>query len=58
MAVVPDFAALTDYPMLRVLRIAGPPLPWELSLATASHGRPSPALRALLPLLDRHISGP
>ncbi|MEU6497302.1 LysR family transcriptional regulator substrate-binding protein [Streptomyces sp. NPDC046984] len=55
-AVVPDFAAPADDPRLRVLRLAGRPLYWELSLATASHGRPSPALRALLPVVDRSMS--
>lgn len=55
-AVVPDFAAPEDDPRLRVLRLGGRPLFWEFGLATASHGRPSPALRALLPVVDRNLN--
>jgi DNA-binding transcriptional LysR family regulator len=54
-AIVPGFAAPADDPGLRVLRLAGRPLFWELSLATASHGTPNPALRALLPVVDGSV---
>ncbi|AWW41467.1 LysR family transcriptional regulator [Streptomyces cadmiisoli] len=54
-AVVPAFAAPVGDPAVRVLRVAGPPLFWETGIATAAHGRLSPAARALLSLVDKHV---
>ncbi|MFI1438683.1 LysR family transcriptional regulator [Streptomyces fructofermentans] len=59
-AVIPAFAAPSDVQdsTLRVLDIAGPPLMWETGIATASHGRFPPAVRALLPLVENHVHAP
>lgn len=55
-AVLPEVAVHSDDPRLRVLPLAGRPLIWVFSCATSSTRRPSAALRAFLPMVDRHLA--
>ncbi|MFL9657107.1 LysR family transcriptional regulator [Streptomyces sp. PB17] len=54
-AVLPAFAAPVGDAGLRVVTISGPPLTWETGVATASEAKLTPAVRALLPLVEKHI---